>query len=144
MNANFAPNEGSLTSMDWLDTDFVRLPYMILCRTPEAFDEVQDHLNVDRMRREPFLCSVSADATTHFFVDDNKTTCVVCLPDTNRKGKEQTPIQIAAMLAHEAVHIWQEYERKLSRDDLEFEAYTIQIITQRLLESYAFQKFGVQ
>ena len=60
--------------------------------------------------------------------------CIVAL----RVTKKHSLMQVNAMLVHESVHIWQAFkqhigERKPSR---EFEAYAIQTIAQRLMESY--------
>ena len=46
--------------------------------------------------------------------------------------------QLAAMLTHEAVHMWQVARERLGEDkpSQEFEAYAIQALTQRLLEEF--------
>lgn len=54
-----------------------------------------------------------------------------------------TPIQIAALLCHEAVHIKQEICLLWGETNPspEFEAYTVQTIAQELMESYCEQSY---
>jgi hypothetical protein len=71
---------------------------------------------------------------THHFTCKGKLTCVVCIsvPKGTSKG------QVYALLVHEAVHIWQEYCDDIGekRPSQEFEAYTIQSISQCLMHSF--------
>jgi hypothetical protein len=50
-----------------------------------------------------------------------------------------TAVQIAALLVHEAVHIWQQYCADIGEKEpaSEQEAYAIQSISQTLMEEYA-------
>lgn len=70
-------------------------------------------------------------ASTHHF--DNRVS-IVCVADW--KGREMS--QIAGLLVHEAVHIWQEVRATLGEDrpSMEFEAYAIQGIAQELIEMF--------
>lgn len=55
--------------------------------------------------------------------------------------KTRTGIEIAGLLCHEAVHLWQRHCSLIGEDNPshEFEAYGIQIILQELMEQYAKQ-----
>lgn len=78
----------------------------------------------------------NADATTQFFHNPDKgEIAIVCMPDTHDKDG----IQIACLLVHEAVHIWQHACRILgeTQPSDEFEAYNIQTISQELMDLYA-------
>jgi hypothetical protein len=49
-----------------------------------------------------------------------------------------TGLQVAALLVHEAVHVWQLFRESIGEHgpSKEFEAYSIQAISQRLMERY--------
>lgn len=71
-------------------------------------------------------------------IDNNAltSTALVCIhPDLHKK----TAIEIAAVLVHEAVHIWQRVCLCLNETTPsdEFEAYSIQWISQNLMFQYA-------
>lgn len=103
-----------------------------LCSTREIFAAECKRLECDEVY--PFVNS-GANATCHFLVkDDGKKIILCCI----KAGKEHTNIQIAALLVHEAVHIFQTHcddigERHPSS---EFEAYSIQNIATCLWEEY--------
>jgi len=75
-----------------------------------------------------------ANATTHHFIGDNgQGMSVVCIQPSH-----VTNNQIASLLVHEAVHIWQECRDRMGEvnPSREFEAYAIQGISQELMEMY--------
>ena len=78
-------------------------------------------------------------ACTHSFGNVNgSVACIVAL-DMERAAKED-PIDVAALLVHEAVHVWQTNEKaagKLGCFGDEGEAYAIQNISTRLMAAYA-------
>lgn len=63
--------------------------------------------------------------------------CIVCLSDVSG----HTGVEVAALLVHEAVHIWQEIRDGLKEDDpsAEFEAYSVQSLAQGLMSEYVRQ-----
>jgi len=72
----------------------------------------------------------------HTYENPSKeTVCIVCLGDV--AGRQ--PVEIAGMLVHEAVHVWQQYCNDMGEDSpaTEQEAYGIQSIAQELLTEYA-------
>ncbi len=63
-----------------------------------------------------------------------KGTCaIVCVRPRGKRSRAQ----YAALIAHEAVHIWQRIRLELGEDSpsSEFEAYSVQSICQRLFEA---------
>lgn len=120
---------------EWLDNTPIEIPFYCLCLTPEDYRAKCAHLGIKDEEVGSFLPDASADAATHHFVDGRKRTCIVTL----RRGTERTPIQIACLLVHEAVHIWQAVEDKMGTTGGEFEAYHIQAISQNLMVSYVEQ-----
>jgi len=83
-------------------------------------------------------------ATTSFLTNGEGDTCaIVCIFDYSKKDYNQ----IAALLVHEAVHIWQETKKIMGEESpsKEFEAYTIQSISQKLFYEFAAQtKTGIK
>lgn len=83
--------------------------------------------------------SKDATACCHYFVNDRNgfTYVMVCADPEKMEGKDGA--EIASVLVHEAVHVYQECleylgEKKPGR---EFEAYSIQTISEQLLRAYA-------
>lgn len=119
----------------WLDRALIISPvYYCLCVTEKQFRKELKQLNVDRKDWPEFQKNSHANATAHFFINDGKTCCIVCLGST----KNRTRSEVHGLLIHEAVHIWQEVRSKMGENlpSTEFEAYSIQTIAQRLIEAY--------
>ena len=77
--------------------------------------------------------SLEQDAQTRFKQRKGKCIAIVEIAITNR------PMYVThALLAHEAVHIWQEVRQMMGEQDpsCEFEAYSIQRIAQDLFYEY--------
>lgn len=95
-----------------------------LCVTEEEFHSTLKAMDVDRHRWPEFFGSRVADATTHFFEKDGKTRAVVTIKNIPALRLEV----IYALLAHEAMHIWQEI-RTITGEKApssEYEAYAVQ------------------
>ena len=78
-------------------------------------------------------------ACTHSF--DKVNGSVACIVGLNMElAAQQDPIDVAALLVHEAVHVWQTNEDaagKMGCFGSEGEAYAIQNISTRLMTAYA-------
>jgi hypothetical protein len=74
-------------------------------------------------------------ATLHWVDCDGGLTAIVCL----RGWEGRNPIEVAGLLVHEAVHIWQGYAGHIGEkfEGSEQEAYAIQCISQELLAEFA-------
>ncbi len=82
-----------------------------------------------------------ANACCHYFVNDrNGYTYVTVCVDRERLS-EKSGIEIVALIVHEAVHVWQECAEYLGEKNpgREFEAYSIQHISEQLMKSYVEQ-----
>ncbi len=109
-------------------------PYLALCLSDDEFRAAIAHLKSPEV---PRWINRGADATAHFFDNpDGKTVAVVCLAES-RKRRE--PVEVAGMLVHEAVHVWQAYCREIGERNPgdEQEAYAIQSIAQELMAEFA-------
>lgn len=119
----------------WLDRALVVCPYYFTLATSEKkFKKAIKRFNISDV--PPWL-NYFADATTHTFQCGDKLAAIVCI----HADKDKTIAQIAALLAHEAMHIWRytlkHYGEK--KPSFEFEAYAVQSLTQRLVEEYVRQ-----
>ena len=117
--------------MTWCYRGLCDLPgHLGMARSEADFRRKLRHLKVP-VRDWPEFVMAKADVTTHFFERGNSVCAVVCY----RPDGTKTRSQIAAMMAHEAVHVWRSAMERLGEKDPseEFMAYGIQNITQTLL-----------
>jgi hypothetical protein len=117
----------------WLSRSFCFPgPYLAFCATEEDFKKCLKDLKIEEKIswiKEGF------NAATHEFVNtDGKTALIVSLDTSQQKSN----IEIAALLVHEAVHIWQIYMESLNekKPGSEIEAYGIQAISTFLFSAY--------
>lgn len=108
-------------------------PFMCLCLSEDEYLHVIRRLKVKTT--EPWVMNDQSQATVHYITDnDGDLTCVVCLRD----WQKYSGLEIAGVLVHEAVHVWQEYcdnigEKHPGREQ---EAYAIQSIAQELMAEF--------
>lgn len=117
----------------WLDRRIACAgPHLALCLSEEELREACRHLKVAAPK---FVNNAWSDATTHFFEKDGAETVVVCLAGY----EERDPVEVAGLLVHEAVHIWQSYAERIGERNpgAEQEAYAIQAIAQELMAEFA-------
>jgi hypothetical protein len=116
----------------WLDRRIAAPgPYLTLCLSEAEFRAAALSLNAPDV---PRWCTSGA-MTTYFENDDGKTCCLVSI-----KGWEgRDPVEVAGLLVHEAVHVWQVYCRDIGERTPgdEQEAYGVQAIAQELLAEFA-------
>jgi len=108
-------------------------PYLCLCLTEKEFLAALKHLKCRNTTQ--WISSPQAHATTHHVSNSETLGAIVCINDW--KGRD--PIEIAGLLVHEAVHVWQgwcEYYGE-THPGREQEAYAIQAIAQELLAEFA-------
>ena len=122
---------------NWLNRVLVRSTHhLALCMTEKQFHQKCKELKVPKQDWPPFLGSWHSHATAHFFKNQHEklAAVVVCLGDMSKYGYAE----IAALICHEAVHIWQAIRETLGekQPSSEFEAYSIQNIVQTLLYEY--------
>jgi hypothetical protein len=76
------------------------------------------------------------NATVHHASNPKgETVCIVCID----QSLDRNAIEVAGLLIHEAVHIWQQHCDDIGESDpgREQEAYAIQAISQELLAEFA-------
>ncbi len=118
----------------WLDRRVAAPgPYLALVLSQAEFDAALKHLKVPLGAR--YLNSDHSNATAHTFEGKHGLACVVALGDVGvRSG-----VEIAGLLVHEAVHVWQWHCDYLGehRPGTEQEAYAVQAIAQELMAEYS-------
>lgn len=120
--------------MKWLDRRIAHPgPHLTLVLSQDECDAAMRHCKATPIR--PYV-SAGANATTHLLSGRNgDVVAVVALGDVS----ERNSIEIAGLLVHEAVHVWQQYCDDIGEDrpGVEQEAYGIQAISQELMAEYA-------
>lgn len=130
--------------VQWLERSLFLAPYYTLCTTEKQFRAELRKLKAPTADTTSFLASKTANATTHFLTnEDGKTLAIVTLPIEAHNTR--TPIEIAGLLVHEAVHIWQEAAEMVGEHEpsAELEAYGVQTISQHLMWDWVRQTTGV-
>lgn len=120
--------------MKWLDRATVLAPFMTLCLTEKEFLRAAKHCRI----KDPgsWLDEDRAQATCHTWQSGSRLVCIVCLhPDLLRAD----PITVAATIVHESVHAFQRLCDSIgeSQPSREFEAYSIERISERLMREFA-------
>ena len=122
-----------MSTFEWLDRGFIYGPHYTLCLNEKEFHAALDHLGVVN---KPSFLNRYASATTHFPENQKGKLCaVVCLGD----WKEHNGVEIAGLLTHEAVHIFQEWCLRHGEvaPGQEIEAWSIQWLAQNLMWEFA-------
>lgn len=119
--------------IQWLDRKAgAPLPFYCLVRNEADFQKLLKKAGV---KHHIQWVTSGKGATTHFIpTPSGEIVAIVCVGHDKNLEKGQA----YAMLAHEAVHIWQHYAAEIGEEtpSSEYEAYTIQGIVQALLYAY--------
>ena len=122
-----------MSKFKWCDNSLIYGPYFCLCLNEKEFHRQLKRLGI--IEKLNFVKNEQSNATVHYMTNqDCRLCCIVCIKGYENKSIEQ----IYSLLVHEAVHIWQEFkdwfgEKEPSR---EFEAYSIQAISEELMYSF--------
>lgn len=107
-----------------------------VCKNKESFFKELRANGIKKKDRPEFNAS-GTGATTHFIeMNGRKIAAIICMDEKHKK--DYTKGQIVGLIAHEAVHVWQEIKTSIGEHDpsSEFEAYSVQMLTQRIFEAY--------
>lgn len=122
----------------WCDRGLILSSYhFALCLTEETYHAELDRLEVPANIRSDWV-SRNSHATAHFFYNKDKEIAIVCVKQIPRVH----PTIMVGLLIHEAVHIWQHICESIGEHhpSKEFEAYSIQHISQELIKAYSLAK----
>lgn len=127
----------SKPNVQWCDRAIIVSPIRYaLCTSEAAFHAELRRLEIPTHEWPQFV-TPGKDATTHHFEETSErhALAIVCLGST----EGHTPVGIAALLVHEAVHVWQEICERMGEHNpsREFEAYSVQWLSQELMDAYA-------
>lgn len=106
--------------------------YLGFTMSPDDFAEAVKRMDIEQ--DVPFLGRAGANATTHTFERRGTLTFIITLEKSTRRHSKE---QVAALIAHEAMHVVQQMTRELAqglRFDDESEAYLLQHIVQHCLQ----------
>ena len=119
----------------WCDRTLAETPFdFCLCLTEAQYHRELKRLRIPKGSWSPFTVR-NQIATVHRFINEvSGNVALVCVKE--KSGK--TIHQINAVLVHEAVHLWQWTKELIGEDEpsIEFEAYAIQAMSQRLFYAY--------
>lgn len=107
-------------------------PYLALCLSEREYLDALATLKLGPSGDE--WCAHDGGRTHYCTNASRDSVCLVCIDP--RPGR--TGLEVAGLLVHEAVHVWQEYCRQIGelRPGVEQEAYAIQAIAQELMQEY--------
>ena len=122
--------------MKWLDRRIAwPAPYLALALTEADFIKCIRHLSPTAEARFP----QSGAKTEILEKTGSSPTCIVAMSEA---AASRSPIEVAGLLVHEAVHVWQAYCDDIGErcPGSEQEAYAIQAISQALWTEYVRQR----
>ena len=109
-------------------------PHLALVLSQLEFDAALLHCGVPP--GVAWLQTPHSDATAHWLTNQKgELVCVVALGPYDGRNA----IEIAGLLVHEAVHVWQQYAERIGERNpgVEQEAYAVQCIAQELMAEFA-------
>lgn len=121
----------------WCDRGLVRCSfYYGLATTEKDYHAELRRMKVAEKHWAPFISNAQSDATVHWLANtkEGKPAAIVCI----RVTPGRTGLEIAGLLVHEAVHLWQAFRKDIGElePSSEFEAYSIQVFAQELMRQY--------
>lgn len=117
----------------WIDQALVPGPHMALVTTAAQYRAALRRFGISD--DDPWIRPGSDACTTAFTTAAGKLLCVVSIDVAACEAME--PIDVAALLAHEAVHVWQRIADVIGGDlGRELPAYAVQNISAGLMRAY--------
>lgn len=117
----------------WLDRTLVRSPfYYCLCLTKKQFRHKLKECGIDENERHKFTKDDDS-GKARWYESNGKQFVFICLTPN-----DHDLVEVHGLLVHEAIHMWQWIKEYYGEEapSKEFEAYSLQNITQSLFEEY--------
>ena len=120
----------------WLYRHLITGPYVALALNEKQFHKAMNDCRIPAAEHGDWIKNAHSDATVHYLDNDKKELCCIVAIRTKKK---QNPNEIVGLLVHEATHIWQQFCERIGElsPSREFEAYSIQAISQTLISAYS-------
>lgn len=118
---------------NWLDRRIAAPgPHLALCLTEGEYVAAVESFGIQSQQ-----AWLRKDAATHWFESGGGLSAIVCLDGRAALGRD--PVEVAGLLVHEAVHVWQAYAKQIGEESpgQEQEAYAIQAISQELMAEFS-------
>jgi hypothetical protein len=111
----------------WLNRSLVLGPYLTVVRSEAEYNRALKKVGVPVAERDVWRRERWNGATTHSFDNDEGDLCCI----VTYYSDNTDPVEVSALMAHEAVHIWRRYCDHIGEDcpSDELSAYAIQHIT---------------
>jgi hypothetical protein len=119
--------------LPWLDRRIAAAgPYLMLCLHADELHAAMRHCG---LHDRPPLTNDGYGGTLHH-AKNNKGESVCMVGLAGWEGRD--PVEVAGLLVHEAVHVWQQYCADIGEDRPgdEQEAYGVQAIAQELMAEF--------
>jgi hypothetical protein len=129
-----------MSKQKWLSRSLFYGPFLSLVTSQTQFQTILKKLDI---KDDSLYCNINANATTHTYIAKGDLCCVVGIDLSKIKNKDG--IEIASLLVHEAVHVWQNARsqivewvdaKRTGGLEAEMEAYAIQNISSNLMKEY--------
>lgn len=121
---------------NWLDRRIAPpAPYLCLCLSEDEYHQAMFELGAKPIHT--WVKTPQASATAHYIEKyaTHELAVIVCMRDWEGRN----PVEVAGLLVHEAVHIWQQYRDHIGEQNpgREQEAYAVQAVAQELMQEFA-------
>lgn len=120
----------------WLERSLIVGPYIALVLNEKQFHKAMNDCHVPSSEHGDWIKTEHSDATVHTLEKPDGGQCSIVALRVKKKTDQTC---IVGLLVHESVHIWQHFKERIGEDNpsKEFEAYSIQAISQTLIEAYS-------
>lgn len=125
---------------EWLCRDlFISSHYYTLCTSEKLFKKALRDFRLPKSKWPEFVLNWHSNATAHYLEhrEAKKAAVIVCIRDF----EDRDDVEVIGLLAHEAVHIWQQIKRTYGEHTPgdECEAYAIQTLVMNLVAEFSRQ-----
>lgn len=121
-----------MSKTHWLNRTLVLGPHLALCLSEREYEKASRSMGIDH--RGSQWCGAEGSARCHLAFGREKPVALVCL----NVSPDESETAISGLIAHESVHIWQDWCRSMGEEDPgdEIEAYAVQNLVVLLMDEW--------